>query len=91
MLTDEGEQRAILGIDLRGPRWEGGYGDFALRPDLETLRIIPWHDTTALVLCDVLHQNGGPVAPSPRQVLRAQLERLAAHAVALPPLQPARA
>ena len=48
-----------------------------LRPDLETLRIVPWHEATALVLCDVLQQDGTPVAPSPRQVLRAQLARLA--------------
>ena len=54
-----------------------GYGDFVLRPDLDTLRIVPWHDATALVLCDVLHDDGTPVAPSPRQVLRAQLARLA--------------
>jgi glutamine synthetase len=44
-----------------------------------TLRIVPWHEATALVLCDVLHEGGQPVAPSPRQVLRAQLERLATH------------
>ena len=67
------EMNTVAGYDLTS--WEGGYGDFALRPDLETLRIVPWHDATALVLCDVLHQDGGPVAPSPRQVLRAQLER----------------
>jgi glutamine synthetase len=71
------EMNTVAGYDLTS--WEGGYGDFALRPDLETLRIVPWHDATALVLCDVLHDDGGPVAPSPRQVLRAQLERLAAH------------
>ena len=33
--------------------WERGYGDFGLQPDLETLRRIPWHEATALVLCDV--------------------------------------
>ena len=30
-----------------------GYGDFALAPDLATLRRIPWLEATALVLCDV--------------------------------------
>jgi glutamine synthetase len=58
--------------------WERGYGDVLLRPDLDTLRRVPWHEATALVLCDVLHHDGTPVAPSPRQVLRAQVEQLAA-------------
>ena len=55
--------------------WEQGYGDFALRPDLETLRRIPWLEGTALVLCDVGWGDGSPVRPSPRQVLNAQVER----------------
>ena len=55
--------------------WERGYGDFDLRPDLATLRRIPWLEGTALVLCDVLWHDGTPVAPSPRQVLRGQIER----------------
>jgi glutamine synthetase len=55
--------------------WERGYGDFRLQPDLSTLRRVPWHDATALVLCDVQWHDGSPVAPSPRQVLKAQLAR----------------
>src|ERR687893_3271826 len=27
--------------------WERGYGDFVLRPDFETLRLLPWHEGTA--------------------------------------------
>jgi glutamine synthetase len=57
--------------------WERGYGDFVLRPDMSTLRLVPWHDGTALVLCDVEWEDGTPVIASPRQVLRAQLARLA--------------
>ncbi|WP_191248524.1 glutamine synthetase family protein [Amycolatopsis deserti] len=57
--------------------WESGYGDFVLRPDLSTLRRVPWHDGTALVLCDVERVEGGEVTASPRQVLRGQLDRLA--------------
>ncbi|HXG75131.1 MAG TPA: glutamine synthetase family protein [Gaiellaceae bacterium] len=57
--------------------WEQGYGDFGLRPDLRTLRRIPWLDATALVLCDVEWHDGSPVEPSPRQVLKAQMERAA--------------
>jgi glutamine synthetase len=57
--------------------WEQGYGDFALQPDLATLRRIPWLEATALVLCDVVWHDGSPVAPSPRQVLKRQVERAA--------------
>jgi glutamine synthetase len=55
--------------------WERGYGDFVLRPDLETLRRIPWLEATALVLADICWHDGSPVSPSPRQVLRRQVER----------------
>ena len=55
--------------------WEQGYGDFAMRPDLDTLRGIPWLEGTALVLCDIAWGDRSPVRPSPRQVLKAQVER----------------
>ena len=58
--------------------WEQGYGDFDVRPDLATLRRIPWLEGTALVLCDVRGTTAAPVQPSPRQVLKAQMERAAA-------------
>ena len=55
--------------------WERGYGDFGLIPDLATLRRIPWHEATVMVQCDVEWHDGTPVAPSPRQVLKAQVEK----------------
>ncbi len=55
--------------------WERGYGDFSLMPDMATLRRIPWLEATALVLCDVAWHDGTPVNPSPRQVLKRQVER----------------
>src|SRR6185437_7972732 len=55
--------------------WEQGYGDFDMVTDLATMRRIPWLEATALVLCDVAWHDGSPVRPSPRQVLRAQIER----------------
>ena len=64
--------------------WERGYGDFGLRPDLTTLRRIPWHEATVMVQCDVEWHDSKPVAPSPRQVLRAQVEK--AHALGLEPM-----
>jgi len=57
--------------------WERGYGDFVLRPDLATLRPVPWQEGTAMVLADVLWEDGSEVLASPRQVLRRQLARLA--------------
>lgn len=57
--------------------WERGYGDFVLHPDLETLHLVPWQEGTALCLADVAWPDGGDVAPSPRQVLRRQIARLA--------------
>jgi glutamine synthetase len=57
--------------------WESGYGDFVLQPDFDTLRLLPWHPGSALVLCDIVWENGNPVDASPRQVLRRQIARLA--------------
>jgi len=57
--------------------WERGYGDFVLRPDLDTLRPVPWQEGTVLCLSDVTWEDGSAVLASPRQVLRAQLARLA--------------
>ncbi|NUT95822.1 MAG: glutamine synthetase [Saccharothrix sp.] len=57
--------------------WDRGYGDFVMKPDLSTLRRVPWHEGTALVMCDIEWENGEPVVASPRQILRRQLDRLA--------------
>ncbi|MFG2820145.1 glutamine synthetase family protein [Kitasatospora sp. NPDC048365] len=59
--------------------WDSGYGDLVFVPDLGTLRMVPWHPATAMVQCDLAHHDGRPVAVSPRQVLKRQLERLAGH------------
>ena len=57
--------------------WDTGFGDFGFRPDLETLRVLPWQPGAALVLCDVVRDGGGLVAEAPRSVLRRQLDALA--------------
>ncbi|MFE3104116.1 glutamine synthetase family protein [Nocardia tengchongensis] len=82
LLAVDVEMTTVDGYEMSS--WDTGYGDFVLRPDLTTLRLLPWLPGTALVLCDVeqvdIHGNHGqPVAASPRQVLRAQLDRLAEH------------
>jgi glutamine synthetase len=69
------EMDPIPGYEMAN--WEDGYGDFAIVPDMATLRRIPWLDRTALVICDVANHDGSPVVASPRQVLIAQYERAA--------------
>ena len=57
--------------------WETGYGDYVLRPDLSTMRHVPWLDKTVLVLGDVLdHHTHEPVSHSPRAMLKKQIARL---------------
>jgi glutamine synthetase len=57
--------------------WDRGYGDFVLVPDLDTLRRVPWHEGTAMVIADLTWLDGSPVVASPRQILKAQERRLA--------------
>jgi len=57
--------------------WQSGYGDYIMKPDLSTLRVVPWLEGTALVLCDILdHHTHSAVPHSPRAVLKHQIERL---------------
>jgi glutamine synthetase len=57
--------------------WSAGYGDYTMKPDMSTLRCVPWLERTALVLCDVLdHGTHEPVTHAPRSVLQRQLLRL---------------
>ncbi len=57
--------------------WSAGYGDYIMKPDMTTLRVLPWLEGTALVLCDLLdHHTHAPVPHSPRAVLKHQVERL---------------
>jgi glutamine synthetase len=58
-----------------------GYPDMLAVPDLETARVVPWHDRTALVLCDFVDRDGGAVPLSPRAVLRSVVERVRAMGV----------
>jgi glutamine synthetase len=75
LLAVDVEMNTVPGYAISS--WERGYGDFEMVPDLDTLRPVPWHPATALCLADIQWADGTPVGPSPRQVLRAQLERLA--------------
>ena len=75
LLALDMEMDPVPGYEMAN--WEDGYGDFAIVPDLATLRRIPWLDRTALVICDVANHDGSPVVASPRQVLIATYERAA--------------
>ncbi len=58
--------------------WQAGYGDYVMKPDLTTLRTVPWLDGTVMVLCDVLdHHTHDEVPHSPRAILKRQVARLA--------------
>ncbi|WP_049641933.1 glutamine synthetase family protein [Candidatus Rhodobacter oscarellae] len=56
--------------------WEKGYGDYVMKPDLATLRPVPWLEGTAIVLCDIIdHHTHEPVPHTPRQILKEQIRR----------------
>lgn len=56
--------------------WAKGYGDYVMKPDLATLRRVPWLPGTALVLCDLRdHHTHEEVAISPRAILKRQVAR----------------
>ncbi|MEN3361499.1 MAG: glutamine synthetase [Mycobacteriales bacterium] len=76
LLAVDVDMNTVGGYELSS--WDGGYGDLVWRPDPATLCRIPWHDGTALMHCDVQRADGAPVTVAPRQILRAQLDRLAA-------------
>jgi glutamine synthetase len=82
LLALDMEMDPVPGYDMAN--WEKGYGDFGIAPDMSTLRRIPWLDSTAFVLCDVVWHDGAPVVESPRQVLLGQYER--AHAAGYTPM-----
>ncbi|GGZ40954.1 glutamine synthetase [Streptomyces inusitatus] len=75
LLAVDVEMNTVDGYEMSS--WDRGYGDFAMRPDLSTLRRVPWHEGTALLVADLARHDGSPVAAAPRQILRRQLERLA--------------
>jgi len=63
----------------RFANWEDGYGDVVALPDPTTLRRLPWLDGSAMVLCDLVDEQGVPVEVSPRRILQRQIERAAEH------------
>lgn len=73
LLAMDVDNEPLPGFSFAG--WSRGYGDMHGRPDLNTIRRIPWLQKTALILCDVENFDGEPVAIAPRTILRRQVER----------------
>ncbi len=77
LLAVDVEMNTVAGYEMSS--WETGYGDMVMKPDLATLRLIPWQPGTAMVNCDILWTTGAEVSASPRQILKRQLDRLGEH------------
>lgn len=76
LLATDIEMETVPGY--KASSWEKGYGDYTMKPDLSTLRKLPWLEGTALVICDVLdHHTHEEVPHSPRAILKKQVKRLA--------------
>ena len=72
LLAVDMEMNTVPGYKSTG--WEKGYGDYVLRPDMSTLRLVPWLPGTALVLGDLLdHHSHEEVDVSPRAILKRQV------------------
>ena len=74
LLANDIDMEPVPGYEATN--WASGYGDFTMKPDMGTLRRIPWLEGTALVLCDVLDHHHHPVPHSPRAMLKSQIDRL---------------
>jgi glutamine synthetase len=78
LLAVDVDMNTVDGYEMSS--WERGYGDFAMVPDLGTLRRVPWQPGTAMLLADLKWlEDHSDVVASPRQILRRQLDRLADH------------
>ena len=73
LLTVDMDMEPVPGY--RVASWDTGYGDFALKPDLSTLRRIPWLEATALVLADCCDHHGTELPHAPRTILKRQVAR----------------
>ena len=75
LLATDMEMETVEGYEATS--WKAGYGDYTMKPDMSTLRVVPWLEGTALVLCDMLdHRTHAEVPHSPRAILKRQVARL---------------
>ena len=85
LLAVDVDMETVDGYEMSS--WERGYGDFEMKPDLDTLRPVPWHEGTVLVLADLQWERrlrGGRLAapdpaPPARPARRARADRQRRH------------
>jgi len=75
LLAVDVDMNTVDGYEMSS--WARGYGDFVMVPDMDTLRPVPWHEGTVMLMADLAWEDGSDVLASPRQILRRQLARLA--------------
>ncbi|MBJ2153642.1 glutamine synthetase family protein [Paracoccus sp. IB05] len=74
LLALDMEMNTVPGYKSAG--WSQGYGDYVMKPDLATLRRLPWLPGTAMVMCDLLdHHTHEEITISPRAILKKQVMR----------------
>lgn len=74
LLALDMEMNTVPGYKSAG--WSQGYGDYVMKPDLATLRRLPWLPGTAMVMCDLLdHHTHEEITISPRAILKKQVKR----------------
>ncbi|MFC3570179.1 glutamine synthetase family protein [Paracoccus simplex] len=74
LLATDIEMVTVPGYQATG--WAAGYGDYVMKPDLTTLRRLPWAPGTAFCMVDLYDHHTHELVPhAPRSVLRRQIER----------------
>lgn len=74
LLATDVDMNTVPGF--KASSWQQGYGDYVMKPDLGTLRRLPWSEGTVFCMVDMYdHHTGLPVPHSPRNILRRQVER----------------
>lgn len=76
LLATDMEMNTVSGY--ASTSWEAGYGDYIMKADLNTLKLLPWAEGTAFVMCDLIdHDTHHAVPIAPRTILQKQLQRVA--------------
>ncbi len=73
LLAVDMEMNTVQGY--KSSNWQSGYGDYVMKPDMATMRPLPWLPGTVLVLADLLDHHHHPVPHAPRNILKRQVER----------------
>ena len=74
LLAVDIDMNTVQGYEVSS--WETGYADMGLAPDLSSLRYLPWHEGTAMVVADLVDHHHDGISVSPRTILKKQLDRL---------------